>query len=72
MVWQPLRAEITRVTCWEANSSIKAYAGESFETSKLYPKDYNYEPEPDDFTQHYQVAKKDKALIIGVQQTAAA
>ena len=49
------KAEITLITYWESLESIKAFAGNDIDVAKLYPEDYRYNLEPDDFVNHYEV-----------------
>ena len=43
------------ISFWDLLDSIKAFAGDDIEIAKLYPKDYKYELESDDFVTHYEV-----------------
>ncbi len=49
--------EVTLITYWESLDSIKAFAGDDINVARLYPEDYQYELEPDDFVIHYQVVE---------------
>ncbi|MCP4161537.1 MAG: antibiotic biosynthesis monooxygenase [Deltaproteobacteria bacterium] len=51
------KVEITLITYWDCLESIKAYAGDDIEVARLYPEDFIYELEPDDFVIHYEVIK---------------
>ncbi len=54
------KVEITLITYWDSLESIKAYAGDDIEVARLYPEDFRYELEPDDFVVHYEVIKSTK------------
>ncbi|MCP3924149.1 MAG: antibiotic biosynthesis monooxygenase [Desulfobacterales bacterium] len=49
------KVEITLITYWDCLESIKTYAGDDIEVARLYPEDFRYELEPDDFVIHYEV-----------------
>jgi heme-degrading monooxygenase HmoA len=49
--------EVTLITYWESLDSIKAFAGDDINVARLYPEDYQYELEPDDFVIHYQLVE---------------
>jgi len=49
------KTEVTLISFWDLLDSIKAFAGDDIEIAKLYPKDYKYELESDDFVTHYEV-----------------
>jgi heme-degrading monooxygenase HmoA len=47
--------EVTLISYWESLESITAFAGENISEAKLYPEDFKYELEPDNFVNHYEV-----------------
>jgi heme-degrading monooxygenase HmoA len=49
--------EVTLISYWESLDSIKAFAGDDITIARLYPEDYQYELEPDNFVIHYQVVE---------------
>lgn len=49
------KSEVTFISYWESLESIKAFAGEEISMAKLYPEDFKYELEPDNFVNHYEV-----------------
>lgn len=49
--------EITLVSFWDNIESIKKFAGEDISKARLYPEDYKYELDPDEFVNHYQVVE---------------
>lgn len=49
--------EVTLISYWKSRDSIKAFAGEDITVARLYPQDYQYELEADDFVIHYQVVE---------------
>ncbi len=51
------QVEITLITYWESMNSIKSFAGDDISLARLYPEDYRYELEPDNFVLHYEVVK---------------
>lgn len=51
------RVEVTLISYWESLDSVKAFAGDDISVARLYPEDYQYELEADDFVVHYEVVK---------------
>jgi heme-degrading monooxygenase HmoA len=51
------KSEVTLISYWESLESIKAFAGEEISVAKLYPEDFKYELEPDNFVNHYEVVE---------------
>lgn len=51
------QVEITLITYWDSMNSIKGFAGDDIGLARLYPKDYRYELDPDDFVLHYEVVE---------------
>lgn len=49
------KSEIKLISYWDSLDSIKAFAGDDITVARLYPDDYKYELEPDDFVTHYEV-----------------
>lgn len=49
------KAEIKLITYWKDIDCIKSYAGEEISVARLYPEDYKYELDPDNFVYHYEV-----------------
>ena len=47
--------EIILISHWNSLDSIKAFAGDDIALARLYPEDYQYELEPDNFVTHYEV-----------------
>lgn len=47
--------EISLISYWDTLDSIKAFAGDDIGVARLYPEDYKYALEPDDFVLHYEV-----------------
>ncbi|HFD32225.1 MAG TPA: antibiotic biosynthesis monooxygenase [Gammaproteobacteria bacterium] len=51
------QVEITLITYWDSMNSIKGFAGDDISLARLYPEDYRYELDSDDFVLHYEVLK---------------
>lgn len=51
------KVEVRLITYWESLASIEVFAGKDITKAKLYPEDYKYKLEPDDFVTHYEVAE---------------
>jgi len=49
------QVEITLITYWEPMNSIRGFAGDDISLARLYPDDYRYELDSDDFVLHYEV-----------------
>ena len=49
--------EVTLISYWDSLESIKAFSGDDISVAKLYPEDYQYDLEPDDFVSHYEVVE---------------
>ena len=49
--------EVTLISYWDSLDSIKAFSGDDIGVARLYPDDYKYELEPDDFVTHYEVVE---------------
>ena len=47
--------EVTLVTYWSNFEAIEAFAGKDIGKARLYPEDYKYKLEPDNFVNHYEV-----------------
>ena len=45
------------ITYWDSMNSIKGFAGDDISLARLYPEDYQYELEPDNFVLHYEVVE---------------
>lgn len=52
---QGASSEITLITYWNSLEAIKKFAGEDIGIARLYPEDYKYDLEPDNFVRHYKV-----------------
>jgi len=49
--------EVTLISYWDSLDSINAFAGDDIGVARLYPDDYKFELDPDDFVTHYEVVE---------------
>jgi len=49
--------EITLIIYWNSINSIKDFAGDDISLARLYPENYRYELDSDDFVLHYKVVE---------------
>ena len=51
------QVEVTLISYWDSLDSIKAFSGDDIGVARLYPDDYKFELEPDNFVTHYEVVE---------------
>ncbi len=51
------QSEITLISYWDSLDSVKGFAGDNISVVKLYPEDFKYELEPNNFVNHYKVVE---------------
>ena len=51
------KTEVTLITYWSNFEAIEDFSGKDISKAKLYPEDYKYKLEPDNFVSHYEVVE---------------
>jgi len=59
------KVEFTLITTWDSLESIQSFAGNDINIAKLYPEDYRFELEPDEFVLHYEVEFRTLSKLLG-------